>query len=267
MDELFIDPPYDHGADPAYDVFELRFAPAAGDGIRLFGKPGGTHESISVGELSVLAMHEPLPDAPLTVPVTLTVSDDLAQPAVTELAVSLNNHPPVARILAPQNGSTYPADTFTQIPLVGHAPDPDGDETSCLWEVILHHDSHTHPEPSRSGCEGLAVLQPHGSSGDVFYYQVRLTATDAWGLSGTTVVWLLPDNDVNLNGIPDDIEIAQGLAKDSNGNGIPDLAEPDCNQDGLNDAASLVIGLERDIDDDGIPDGCDSFFHVFEKKP
>ncbi|MCW5775605.1 MAG: hypothetical protein KIS87_04050 [Phycisphaeraceae bacterium] len=70
----------------------------------------------------------------------------------------------------------------------------------------------------------------------------------------------IPDDcqDCNANGILDPEEIALGLAQDINGNLIPDDCEPDCNTNGLPDAWDTYTGLEADSDGDTIPDICQS---------
>ena len=58
---LEIDPPYLGSSSPdSFEQFELRFAPVAGDAVRLVGEPGGTDGFVSAGELRVLTVS---PDA------------------------------------------------------------------------------------------------------------------------------------------------------------------------------------------------------------
>jgi hypothetical protein len=39
-----------------FETFTLAFTPIAGDGIRIYGRPGGSAAFISVGELEVYAL-------------------------------------------------------------------------------------------------------------------------------------------------------------------------------------------------------------------
>ncbi|MCL4742029.1 MAG: hypothetical protein KJZ54_07480 [Phycisphaerales bacterium] len=68
----------------------------------------------------------------------------------------------------------------------------------------------------------------------------------------------IPDDcqDCNANGTLDPDEIALGLAQDANGNLIPDECEPDCNANGLPDAWDTYTELDADSDGDTVPDAC-----------
>ncbi|MCH2134620.1 MAG: PA14 domain-containing protein [Phycisphaerales bacterium] len=80
----------------------------------------------------------------------------------------------------------------------------------------------------------------------------------------------IPPNDCNVNGIPDECDIADGGADsdcngngvpdsceidadDCNGNGLPDECDPDCNGDGIPDDCQVP---ESDCDNNGIEDEC-----------
>ncbi len=262
--DLLVVPAYAGDAPPTFEAFELVFEPVEGDGIRLHGVPGGIWEFFSVGELRVSAL-APLPPAPVNVPVTLTVTDDLAATDVAELVVSLDNTPPQVQVLEPQNGDTYHGDTT--VPLEAAATDAEqGGALACTWEVILHHDEHEHPEPPIHACAGQAMLEPHAQVGEVQYYEVRFTATDPLGLATSQSVWLLHEGDQNLNGQIDSSEVAAG-APDLNGNGVPDDIEQDCDGSGLPDVVDIKLGLLTDGDGDGVPDRCDPLFQQASKSP
>jgi hypothetical protein len=62
--------------------------------------------------------------------------------------------------------------------------------------------------------------------------------------------------DCNGNGIPDDVDIANGTSNDKNGNGIPDECE-DCNGNGVLDSVDITTGTSEDCNDNGTPDECD----------
>jgi len=62
------------------------------------------------------------------------------------------------------------------------------------------------------------------------------------------------ENDCNLNGVPDILDIAAGTSEDCNFTGLPDeceLAGNDC------DANAVPDECDVDTDEDGLPDGCD----------
>ena len=77
--------------------------------------------------------------------------------------------------------------------------------------------------------------------------------------------------DCNSNGVDDDCDIATGASSDCNDNGIPDdcealddcdgdgtpdICDPDCNANGISDACDIFNGTSLDCQPDGIPDDC-----------
>ncbi len=170
----------------------------------LQGDPGGEAGFLSFGEFRVFAK------APTTVPLcrtaTLTVTDNVGYTSTTSVNVVLNNTPPQVAITSPVDGSLYPAYRSITVPLTSVVTDAEHDasQLECKWEVILHHNTHTHPEPPNFNCQASARLDPHGTAfGDTFYYEVKLTVTDADCLSTTTVSRIYPDlctADYNLDG-------------------------------------------------------------------
>jgi len=62
--------------------------------------------------------------------------------------------------------------------------------------------------------------------------------------------------DCNVNGIPDDEDIAAQTSSDVNSNGVPDECEPDCNENDVPDDWDIVQATSYDCDTDGIPDEC-----------
>ncbi len=62
--------------------------------------------------------------------------------------------------------------------------------------------------------------------------------------------------DCNLNGIPDDEDIAAQTSSDVNSNGVPDECETDCNGNDVPDDWDIVKATSYDCDTDGIPDEC-----------
>jgi hypothetical protein len=82
--------------------------------------------------------------------------------------------------------------------------------------------------------------------------------TDIWGTYVATLV-VTPPADCNGNGIPDQIDIANGTSTDCNLNGIPDECDPlvDCNGNGVQDACDILFGTSQDCNTNGAPDECD----------
>ena len=64
-------------------------------------------------------------------------------------------------------------------------------------------------------------------------------------------------SDCNRNGIPDEQEIASGLATDCDGSGMPDACKLDCNENGIPDVCEIARGLARDCNANGIIDSCE----------
>ncbi len=187
-------PPYFDNNGISFESFSFRFPPILGEAIRIYGEPGGFADFISVGEFRVVGA----PLTPLTAPtrfdVTLTVTDALGASSVAPLAIYVNNSPPVVNITSPPDGTTYPPDMNVIVPLTADFSDAEhaAGQLTCRWDVILHHNEHTHPEPPDFNCSTQAVLSPHGGPGDTFFYEITLSVTDPLGLSGTDSVTVLP---------------------------------------------------------------------------
>mgnify|MGYP001999615792 CR=1 FL=1 len=70
----------------------------------------------------------------------------------------------------------------------------------------------------------------------------------------------IPDNcdtDCDGNGIPDDCDLADG-ASDCDGNGIIDACEDDCNANGIADPCDITDGTSFDDNGNGVPDECET---------
>lgn len=261
VENLVSTPTYPGSTTVNYETFEFRFTPVAGDGLRLFGKPGGISplKFVTIAELRVLA--RPLAPAPTGVTATLTVTDPSGESDVDETVVAAGDAgPPQILKLLPLTGGAYSASAPTQYELSVKAADPD-DAASALegsWQVILHHDNHTHPEPVVPGLQQTIVIEPEGrcGNGDVFWVELRCVVRDPLGLSTAGSVFLVPECDRNQNGIDDRVEIASGEALDHDKDGVIDVCENDCDGDGVPDFAAIHFGLATDGNEDGVPDGC-----------
>jgi len=69
----------------------------------------------------------------------------------------------------------------------------------------------------------------------------------------------IPDayEDRNNNGVPDGVDIDDGLEIDIDGNRVPDRFEPDCNGNSLPDHYEIAEGLVEDGTYNGVPDECE----------
>lgn len=185
-----------NGAALSYETFAVAFTPVTGTDIRVVGNPGGSANFISVGELRVLAAPLTPPIGPQRYDATLTVTDTLGAFATKTLVISPNNTPPQVEIVTPVSGSTYPHDKSSVVPMAAMVTDAEHGpgQLTCSWEVVLHHNAHTHPEPPDPNCSSSAVVTPHGGApGDTFYYEFRLTVTDAHGLAGTDTAYIFTE--------------------------------------------------------------------------
>lgn len=187
---LNIVPPYAGNNGINFESYLLTFPPVTGDGIRLHGDPGGSANFISVGEFRV---HASSNNDPQRFDVTLTVTDVVGASDSASLIVSINNTPPSVIITSPINGSSWPADgspTLLRASIMDMEHPPE--QLTCRWQTILHHNDHEHPEPFDFDCSSSTVLSPVGHEGETYYYEVRLTVTDAHGLSTTKSSFVYP---------------------------------------------------------------------------
>jgi hypothetical protein len=63
--------------------------------------------------------------------------------------------------------------------------------------------------------------------------------------------------DCNLNGVPDACDVAFGPSEDCNGNEIPDECEDDCNLNGAPDDCDVFSGASEDCNNNQVPDECE----------
>jgi glucose/arabinose dehydrogenase len=183
---LTVYPPYPGNNGISYEVFEFGFAPVTGDGIRIYGNPGGAANFISVGELRAVSA----PLSPLNVPTrfdpTLTVTDWVGGADSDSISLHVNNSPPNVQITSPVDGTVLCIDENIEVQLSANISDKEHAQPSlfCAWQTILHHNEHEHPEPLDFDCETSTVLSPHGSANDVFFWETILTVYDPLGLAG-----------------------------------------------------------------------------------
>ncbi len=151
--------------------------------------------------------------------VTLTVRDAGGIERSRTLIVSPNNTPPMVTITSPVDGSEFPPAASTNVPMtadIGDAEHP-ADQRACAWQVLLHHNTHVHPEPVDSNCSTSApVSGAHGANDEVFYFEFILTVTDAHGLSTARSVSIFPDlpecvGDINRDGFTDTRDLVRLL--------------------------------------------------------
>ncbi len=127
--------------------------------------------------------------------VSLTVTDSLGLTDSTELIISLNNTPPLVKILNPVNNSNYSIRGNTRYLLDAEVDDEEFEieDLQFKWQTFLHHNSHAHPEDPNFQKDPAIVISPLGCEEDaVYWYSIELEVTDPAGLSNKDVVEIFP---------------------------------------------------------------------------
>jgi PKD repeat protein len=133
---------------------------------------------------------------PGTFTATLEVSDGSGGADSATVQIEAGNEPPAVTIASPTAGQRFAVgETIT---LSGSASDPEDGPLppgALTWEVIRHHDTHTHPFFPRTTGDSLEMEGPPPediTATATSYLEVILTATDSDGLSTTVSRDLLP---------------------------------------------------------------------------
>lgn len=126
--------------------------------------------------------------------VRLGVSDGRGGSASATVRVSVGNHAPVVTLTAPS--TSYRFKVGDVVTYAGSATDvEDGPipDARLSWTLTLHHcvgvDCHAHPYATSTGPSGSFTVADHG---DEVYFELKLTATDSAGLTGSTTVTVHP---------------------------------------------------------------------------
>jgi glucose/arabinose dehydrogenase len=96
---------------------------------------------------------------------------------------------PVPTIVTPASGALYTAGLV--VAYSGSATDPEDGRLGperFTWEVVFHHDTHTHPfQPPRSGqSRGSFTIPREGETSTSVWYRIHLTVTDSDGQQAST---------------------------------------------------------------------------------
>jgi glucose/arabinose dehydrogenase len=100
--------------------------------------------------------------------------------------LTVSGTPPTATITAPTAGTTYAAGT--NVSFSGTGTDPqDGNlpAANFTWEVVFHHDTHTHPffAPTSGITSGTVSIPNRGEIATNVWYRFHLTVRDSGGLT------------------------------------------------------------------------------------
>ncbi len=129
-----------------------------------------------------------------TYTVELTVSDgeNFAQAVPVVIQVGT---PPTVRISVPADGSTYKAgDIITYNAFANDAAGFDINDAAISTDVLLHHDTHTHPfQDNLIGRANSFAIPDHGEASASTWYEIVTTATDTNNLSATARINIYPE--------------------------------------------------------------------------
>lgn len=142
------------------------------------------------------------PNIPTIFWVKLTVTDDTLQSNTDSILISVNNTPPAITITSFNNGDLYSMIQTTILPLQASVTDTEHGPSELFykWQTFLHHNSHIHPEQPDTNRITSTVITPIGCDVDTFYYSIKLTVTDAAGLSASVRNYIYPDCSIDCNG-------------------------------------------------------------------
>jgi glucose/arabinose dehydrogenase len=118
--------------------------------------------------------------------------------SVTSNAATLTvtqNSAPTATITAPAAGTLYTAGGTVNYAGTGTDPQ-DGTlpASAFTWEVVFHHDTHTHPfvPPTSGATSGSFVVPNTGETATNVFYRIHLTVRDSSGFTHSTFRDVLP---------------------------------------------------------------------------
>jgi hypothetical protein len=104
------------------------------------------------------------------------------------------NTAPIASILAPVSDAFYNVEE--PVLLSGTATDETPATVSYHWDVRLHHNNHIHFDQFEADGDTASFVADDHEDGTGVHYEVRLSATDAQGLSDTTSNEIWPEVDL-----------------------------------------------------------------------
>ncbi|HUT95813.1 MAG TPA: C1 family peptidase, partial [Thermoguttaceae bacterium] len=177
-----------------------------------------------------------------------------------------DGNPADARVLASANTVSYysGSDFLVTVDIPDTYLGPAG--TSFFVGALMATVANEYPgglDVSSSASQSWYAEDPNGLDPNDLASASLLGLLDDWGYPGN---WLLraqgspagpPGNDCNVNGVPDECDLAQGTSEDGDGNGIPDECEQDCNNNGFSDTWDILNGISQDCNRNWVPDECD----------
>jgi glucose/arabinose dehydrogenase len=145
--------------------------------------------------------------------VMLQVTDPSGASGTSSVTISAGNTPPTAVIDTPAAGTTWKIGDVLNFS--GHATDPQSGTlpaSALTWSLVLQHcpsTCHEHPLQTFSGTASGSFVAPDHEYPS--YLELRLTATDAGGLTNTTSLRLDPQTvDLTFGSTPAGLTLAVG---------------------------------------------------------
>lgn len=134
-------------------------------------------------------------DGPESFNVSLTVKDSLGQTDTSRLLVSLNNTPPLVKITSSEDGDLYPINGLTFLELKAEVSDEEhgNEDLNYTWETFLHHNNHYHPNNPEYNETSSLIIDPIGCDLEDYWYRIRLSVTDAAGLTAYDEIEMYPN--------------------------------------------------------------------------
>ena len=127
------------------------------------------------------------PGVPKKFVIKLTVKDNLNLTATDSIIVSVNNTPPVVNITSPAKNSCYKIGPDTSYSLMASVTDAESTDglLKYQWQTFLRHNNHEHAEEIDTERVTTTDISRIGCNGDSYYWLIKLTVTDDYGLATT----------------------------------------------------------------------------------
>ncbi len=117
---------------------------------------------------------------------TLTATDDFSVSATTTATVTVGEALPEIALLEPTAGAAFAPGEAVELRAVAYDANQPAATLRIRWNVVQVHSNHEHPDfLEAEGPTALFVVPEHGDGGELVYYRVRVSVTDASGLVAT----------------------------------------------------------------------------------
>ena len=134
--------------------------------------------------------------------VRLTVTDNEGASSTDSTIISVNNTPPVVNITSPVKNSLYKIGPDTLYTCSATVTDAEPGPLKYEWQTFLRHNSHAHPQPISNDVSPTTSIERIGCNGDTYYWMIKLTVTDAAGLSAVDSSKIFPDCNIGPDATP-----------------------------------------------------------------